>query len=151
MQTSILTPNQPLGIVQSNQPRNETSTGEATRPSSHSLVTQGSSIEVAPVSHSTAATTTRKRNARRVSSDISPHTDGCGSTRSSNVRAEISQMMEAFTQSNNALFRRSYKEILQDHDDVMDRLAAAHTTNNQDRLLFYENIRKKIEAELAAM
>ncbi len=131
MLRSILTPNQPLGIIQSNQPRNETSTRETSQPSSNSLVAQGSSIVVAPVCHSTA-TTTRKRNARRVSTDISPRNNGHGSLGNSSARADISQLMDAFNQSNNALFRRSVREVLQDHDDVMDRLAAARATNNND-------------------
>jgi hypothetical protein len=149
MQRSILTPNQPLGIVQSNQLHNETSTGEATQPSSNSLVAQGSSIAVAPVSHSTA-TTTRKRNATCVSTDISPHNNGCGSLGNSNAHAEISQMMEVFTQSNHALFHRSYREVLQDHDNVMERLTVACATNNNDQKQFYDNLQKKLEAELDA-
>jgi hypothetical protein len=61
MQRSILTLNQPLGLVNSAQLPNETSNEASSHPSSLSLVAQGSSLVVAPVSHSTASTS-RKKN-----------------------------------------------------------------------------------------
>ncbi len=133
MQRSILTPQQPLGTFQSNQVHNKTSYGKAIHPSSNSLVAQGSSLVVAPVSHSTASTT-KKRNGRGVSTDISPRHHGCGSLGSNNVHGEISQMMEVFTPSNNALFHCSYREVFQAHADMTERLASGRATNNQDRL-----------------
>ncbi len=144
MQRIILIPQQSLGNAHSSQVPNETSTVEAIRPSSNSLAAQGSSLVVVPVSHSTALTT-RKKNVHHVSSDVSLH-HGSGSLGNSTAPAEILQLMNAFTQSNNALFSRSYREVLQDHNNVVERLAAACAINNNDQMAFYDNLQKKLEA-----
>ncbi len=59
--------------------------------------------------------------------------------------------MEATAASNRALFRRSIWEVLQDHDEVMERLENARINNDSATLSFYDNLRKKLEAELDAL
>ncbi len=106
-------------------------------------------MSVVPVSHSTASGT-EKKNSRRVSTDISPVPKGRGTSGSNNIRSDLSQMLEVMNTSNRALFQRSLREVLQDQDDVMERLALARQENDASSEALYETLRKKLEAELNA-
>ncbi len=67
-----------------------------------------------------------------------------------NVRPDLSQMLDAMNNSNRALFHRSFCEVLQDQDDVMERLALARQANDTRSEALYETLRKKLKAELDA-
>ncbi len=69
----------------------------------------------------------------------------------SNLHPEFQQMMEAMTASNRDLFHCSFREVLQDHDEVMERLQIARSNNDSATELFYSNLHKKLEAELDAL
>jgi hypothetical protein len=59
-------------------------------------------------------------------------------------------MMDVIAESNRALFCHSLREVLQDHDEVMERLHNAWVNNDSAIKLFYDNLRNKLEAELDA-
>jgi hypothetical protein len=100
-------------------------------------------MTIMPVSHSTASGA-KKRNFRRVSTDVSPVPKGRGTLGSSNIRPDLSQMLDSLNNSNRALFRRSLREVLQDRDDVLERLAAARQANDTRSEALYESLHKKL-------
>ncbi len=63
---------------------------------------------------------------------------------------DMQGIMDAMNSSNRALFRRSYKEVLEDFDLVNERLVPAHTENDRDGVELYNNLRKKLVDELHA-
>ncbi len=84
---------------------------------------------VVPVSHSTASGA-KKKNSRRVSNDISPLPKGRGTIVPTNVRPDLSQMLDAMNNSNHSLFSHSFSEVVQDQDDVMKSLTLASQAND---------------------
>jgi hypothetical protein len=148
MQRTILPPVQPLGEA-TNQIVNETSASRSRQATSNSLIVEGGNMIVLPASNSTA-TTPRPMNVRRVSTGSqSRRTSGLvtNSTGSDSHR-EISSFMEAMNASNRSLFRRSYKEVLEDYDMAKQRLAQARADNDDDDEKLYSNLLKKLETEL---
>ncbi len=151
MQRSILAPIQPLGGPTDTVPT-ETSSNDSRRPTSNSLIVPGTTMAVVPTAQSTS--TSRPRNARRVYTNTPPNRGNSASSRNlsgTNLRPELQQMMDAMAESNRALFCRSLREILQDHDEVMERLHHARVNNDSISESFYNNLRKKLEAELDAL
>lgn len=80
-----------------------------------------------------------QKKSRPVSTNISPvpKSHGASGSKSSNVCPNLSQMLEAMNNSNRALLCHSLCEVLQDLDDVLERLARARQANDE-----------KIETEL---
>jgi hypothetical protein len=133
---------QTTGIV------NETAANRSRQLTSNSLIVEGGTMEVVPVSNSTAITP-RPVNARCVSTGSQRHrSSGQQPNSLSNSRPEISHFMEAMNASNRSLFRRSIKEILEDYDLVKNRLAQARSDDDAEALDLYNNLRKNLEAEL---
>ncbi len=94
MQRSIFTPAQPFrNMVPSDQLPNESSNAVARHPSTNTLFVNGGTMTVVPVTHSTASGA-KKKNSRRVSTDISPFQNGHGTSGSSTVRSDLSQMLK---------------------------------------------------------
>ena len=152
MQRSIITPAEPFGnVVPSDHLPNETSTSTARHQSSNTLVVNGGTMSVVPVTHSTASS--GKKKSRRVSTDVSPvpKSRGVSGSRVSNVRSDLSQILEAMENSNRALFRRSLREVLLDLDDVAERLSLARQAQDNRSVSLYEGLRDKLEAELRAV
>ncbi len=151
MQRTILHPIQPLGEP-TNQLVTETSTSRSRQQSSNSLIVEGGSMALIPISNS-ASTTPRPVNTRHVSSGSLSRRGSNGqilSTTSSNnnMHPELSHFMEAMNASNKSLFRRSYKEVLEDYDIVKERLVRARQDNDVEAEDLYNNMRKNLEAEL---
>jgi hypothetical protein len=94
------------------------------------------------VSHSTASSSTKKTS-RWLSNDISPLPKGRGTVVPSNVRPDLLQMLDAINHSNCALFHRLLHEVLQDRDDMLERLALDRQANDTSLEALYENLRKK--------
>ncbi len=120
MQRSILAPVQPLGGPTDTVPV-ETSSNEARHPTSTSLIVTGTTMTVAPIAQSTSIT--RPQNARCVSNNIPTNHSSNGSLcnlSGTNLHPEFQQMMEVMTASNRDLFHCSFREVLQDHDEVME-------------------------------
>jgi hypothetical protein len=60
-------------------------------------------------------------------------------------------MMDMMVASSRALFHHSLHEVLQDYDEVMVRLFHARSNDDSITELFYDNLCKKLEAELDAL
>jgi hypothetical protein len=56
--------------------------------------------------------------------------------------------MEAMNASNRCLFQRSYKEVLEDYDDVKGRVARARDEKNSNEEELFNNLLKNLGAEL---
>ncbi len=151
MQRTILPPVQPLGGT-TDQLFNETSSSRSHQLSSNSLIVESGSMAVVPVVNSTIATP-RPVNSRHIST-------GGFSRRGSSSQAslvsashrhhDMQGIMDAMNSSNRALFRRSYKEVLEDFDLVNERLVRARTENDRDGVELYNNLCKKLVDELHA-
>jgi len=64
------------------------------------------------------------------------------------LKPKISGMLSFLKESNNNLFRRSYKEILEDLDLMKSRLENAHATNDFDAIKLYDGICKQLVTQL---
>ncbi len=100
-------------------------------------------MSVVPISHSTALVQ-KKKNSRCVSIDISPVPKGHGTFGSNNVHSDILHLLDAMNNSNRLQFQHSLCEVLQDQDDVMERLVLARQANDTTSDALYKNLRKKI-------
>jgi hypothetical protein len=145
MQRTILGPIQPLGEI-TNEVVNETSSTKSKHKTSKSLIVEGGKMIVVPAVNSTG-TTPRPCNSRRVSTSSQ-----CQQKNSIHSTAaphpEIAGMLSFLKESNNNLFRRSYKEILEDLDLMKSRLENARATNDFDAIKLYDGICKKLVSEL---
>jgi hypothetical protein len=139
MQRSPFTPAEPfVNVVPSDQLPNKMSNSVTCHQSTNTLVVNGGIISVGPFSNRNACDA---KITRTVSTNISPvpKSHGASGSKSSNVCPDLSQMLEAMNNSNRALLCRSLCEVLQDLDDVLERLARARQVNDE-----------KIETELDA-
>ena len=143
MQRTILPPVLPLGPC-GNQIVNETSSNKSRQPSSNSLIVDGGSMRVVPVAQSTG-TTPRPVNSRRVSTSSQCRRISNGDSSHDSRFSEMMQMMES---SNRKLFRRSYREVLEDYDVMKARLAKARADNDIESEQLFDDLCKKLLAEL---
>ncbi len=151
MQRTILPPVQPLG-EHTNIITNETSNSRSRRETSNSLVVDGGTMTVVPVANSTS-TTPRPVNTRRISiTSVNRRNGGhqVSSNLASNAHFDRAGIIEALNESNRSLFRRSYKEVIEDLDLVKERLVQARNENDHDEVELYNNLRKKLLDELQA-
>jgi len=98
---------------------------------------------VVPVVNSTG-TTPRPCNSRRVSTSAQCQ-------QKSNIHStaaphpKIAGMLSFLKESNNDLFRRSYKDFLEDLDLMKSRLENARATNDFDAIKLYDGICKELQ------
>jgi len=147
MQRTILPPVQPLGD-KVNEVVNETSSSKGKHKSSNSLIVESGKMIVLPTKQSTL-TTPMPTNSRCVSSSAqcSAHNQ-LQSSNFATARPELSEIAEFMKQNNENLFRRSYKEILEDLDAMKLRLDNARANNDFDAIEMYNSLYKKLVSEL---
>jgi hypothetical protein len=144
MQRTILGPIQPLGKI-TNEVANETSSAKSKHKTSKSLIVEGGKMIVVPAVNATG-TTPRPCNSRRVSTS-SQYQQKSNIHLTAAPHPEISGMLSFVKESNNNLFRPSYKEILEDLGLMKSRLENARATNDFDAIKLYDGICKKLVSE----
>ncbi len=103
-------------------------------------------MTVLPVANSTS-TTPRPVNTRRVSiTSVNRHSGvhQVSSNLGSNTHFDRAGIIDALNESNRSLFRRSYKEVIEDLDLVKERLVQARNENDHDEVELYNNLHKKL-------
>jgi hypothetical protein len=88
-------------------------------------------------------------NSRRVSTSAqcSAHNQ-LQSSNFATANPELSEIAEFMKQNNENLFRRSYKEILEDLDAMKLRLDIARANNDFDAIEMYNSLYRKLVSEL---
>ncbi len=128
---------------------NETSSSRSRQLASNLLIVESGSMAIVPVVNTTT-TTPRPVSSRRMSTGGESHRNQASSLSASNRVSDMQGIMEMMNSSNCALFRRSYKEVIEDLDLIKERLVQARNEEDHVDIELYNNLHKKLLDELHA-